>query len=102
MSEATWQCRQGDAVLSVPQIMERVTVGTIIENGDPIPKPENTVHIPLSKIDFVITRTEYSKKYAEFVVRSVSFYVIDSPEVRDALKYTRFENVFSEGEDNEQ
>lgn len=94
MTDATWQYTAGEVVLSVPQIMERIEVTGIMVNEDPL--PENMVHIPLSKVDYAITRTEYYKKYAEFVIGSKSFYVIDSPAVRRALENTMFENVFSE------
>lgn len=93
MTDATWQYTQGEVVLSVPQIMERIGVTGIIVNDDPL--PENMAHIPLSKVDYAITRTEYRKKYAEFVIGNKSFYVIDSPAVREALQNTMFENVFS-------
>lgn len=94
--DATWQYTQGEVVLSVPQIMERIVVTGIILNDDPL--PENMAHIPLSKVDYAITSTEYRKKYAEFAIGEKSFYVIDSPDVRSALENTMFANVFS-GED---
>lgn len=97
MTDATWQYTQGEVVLSVPQIMERIAVGGIIVNDDPI--PENMVHIPLSKVDYAITRTEYGKKYAQLMIGDKSFYVIDSPEIRHALENTIFENLFSGGSD---
>lgn len=97
MTDATWQYTQGEVVLSVPQIMERTVVTGIIINDDPL--PENMAHIPLSRVDYAITRTEYRKKYAEFVIGEKSFYVIDSPAVRDALQNTMFANVFSGGSD---
>lgn len=97
MIDATWQYTQGEVVLSVPQIMERTEVTGIVINDDPM--PENMAHIPLSKVDYAVTRTEYRKKYAEFVIGDKSFYVIDSPEVRQALENTMFENVFSGGAD---
>lgn len=97
MTDSMWQYTQGEVVLSVPQITERIVVTGIIVNGDPL--PENMVHIPLSKVDYAITSTEYRKKYAEFSIGERSFYVIDSPEVRQALENTMFENVFSGGGD---
>ena len=96
MSEAMWQYTQGEVVLSVPQIMDQSMVEGIIVNGDQI--PENMVHIPLSKVDYAITNTEYRKKYVEFSIGVRSFYVIDSPEVRQALENTMFENVFRAGD----
>lgn len=100
MTDAMWQYTAGEVVLSVPQIMERSAVAGIIVNDDPM--PENMAHIPLSKVDYAITRTEYYKKYVEFAVGKKSFYVIDSPAVRRALENTMFENVFKAGDDNDQ
>ena len=99
MTDSTWQYTQGEVVLSVPQITERIVVTGIIVNDDPL--PENMVHIPLSKVDYVITNAEYRKKYAEFSIGERSFYVIDSPEVRQALENTMFENVFKAGDDDD-
>lgn len=92
-----WQYTQGEVVLSVPQIMERTVVTGIMINDDPL--PENMVHIPLAKVDYAITRNEYRKKYAEFVIGDKSFYVLDSPEIRHALENTMFENLFYGGSD---
>ena len=97
MIDTIWQYTQGEVVLSVPQIMERRSVENIILHDDPL--PENMAHIPLSNVDYAITRNEYARSYAEFVIGKASFYVLDSPEVREALRNTMFENVFSgEGE----
>lgn len=97
MIDATWQYTAGAVVLSVPQITERTVVTGIIINDDPF--PENMAHIPLAKVDYAITRTEYRKKYAELVIGDKSFYVLDSPEIRHALENTMFENLFFGGAD---
>lgn len=99
MSEAMWQYTQGEVVLTVPCILGH-DVDRIIVDGDQIPK--DMVHIPLSKVDCVITKTEYTKRYARFYIGDRDFCVIDSPEVRQALENTMFENVFKAGDDNDQ
>lgn len=97
MIDAMWQYTQGEIVLSVPQIIERTVVTGIIINDNPF--PENMAHIPLSKVDYAVTRTEYARAYAEFVIGDKSFYVLDSPEIRHALENTMFENLFYGGSD---
>ena len=100
MTDSMWQYTQGEVVLSAPLITERTTVKGIIVNDDPL--PENLMHIPLSKVDYAVTRREWERDYAEFVIGGKSFYVIDSPDVREALQNTMFANVFSgDGGDGE-
>ena len=96
MTDTMWQYTQGEVVLSVPQIMERTAVEGVILHDDQL--PTNVAHIPLSKVSYAITRTEYARAYAEFVIGSKSFYVLDSPEIRRALENTMFENLFDTGD----
>lgn len=95
MTDSMWQYTQGEVVLTVPQIMARNIVEDVIVHGREIPDPQNMMHIPLSKVDYAITRREWERDYAEFVIGGKSFYVIGSPDVREALQNTMFANVFS-------
>lgn len=100
MIDTIWQYTQGEVVLTVPDIRDR---GTLIDTvSGRCRTPNDLAHIPLSRVDYAVTRNDLSKVYAEFVVNDMRFYVIDSPEVRQALENTMFENVFKAGDDDDQ
>ena len=101
MTDATWQYTQGEVVLTVPTVADRTDIEDIVAKRRPL-TTKSRVHIPLSKVSLVTTDVTDTGAYATFFTAAGRFYVLDSPEVRQALENTMFENVFKAGDDNDQ